>query len=1496
MKKILAIPIFALSIFLVSYGIPDAHATNLELQSNDANKVCEDVLGGSWDGASTCTVQGLVLRSTDTLQIDNDTALSATGTTTNNGTIINNGDMYNDGVLVNHGAINTTSGGIMGNHDILFNSAVINTTSNGFIDNSGIITNSGMIINNGTLENVGRISTTINASSAVINNTGTINLNGRTINEAGTMDNYGNMTNTGTFTNAGIINQYSNYITNDLGGTLTNKLLTVVISNGGEATYDLQSTSYDASDTANSVRFIDSGITAYAYNAPIFPVSTTTTDVVGSGTININGGKITNLGSITNPRFINVNSGTLDNTQGTVNNSGIVTKCGDGIISGTISGNSPVDCTTTTVEPSPSSDSLNNNIVYTVTVTDKTSFPSTPTETVSWDDGGAGGTFSDSGSCALSGSGGSATCTITYTASSSVASVTITASYGGDAVHSTSSGTSVLDVTPDVIISSIELQDQDSCNSIGGTWDGSLNTCTVVGFTLDSGNTLKVDSGINLINTGSINNLGIITSFGTITNSGNVTNSGTLTNNGTLTNAGQTNSTNYIDTASAVINNTGTINLNGRTINEAGTMDNYGNMTNTGNFTNAGIINQYSNYITNDLGGTLTNKPLTITVQTGSGTGYTVTYDLQSTSYDASDTANSVRFIDSGVPAYAYNAPIFPVSTTTTDVVDAGTININGGKITNLGSITNPRFINVNSGTLDNNGTITNTDLIQLLQGATLNNYGSVANSDSITNDGTINNDCTSVFNGGVTGNQPVTLCDTTFIEVSPVPLAKRGGNGPALFANAGSPFTFTATVFDTLTSSNIPSSSVFWYVNGTFLTSCPLSPSSTQDFASCPISYTPKTLPQFLILNATYGGDEEHHSSTHSYNLEMEQIDTIPPTTTAIPSGTEGADNWYISPVSITLSAVDNPGGSGVQSTSYSLDGGPQVTYSGPFTVTGDGNHTLTYNSTDNAGNVESPHILYVPIDTTPPVIMVPSNVTMAATGPQTVVTLGTATANDAVDGPVSVSNNATASYPVGVTIIQYTATDLAGNTATAYQSVTITDTTPPVLTLPVQVTAQATGPSGATVTYTVSATDLVDGPVTPVCIPPSGSTFAFGTTLVTCTATDAHNNQATGTFNVIVQNNVPPTLSITSPANNAIVNTATVKVSGTASDVVSISKISWKVDTGTISTVSGITPGPNVNWSFTTSSLSLGIHTIQVNATDSAGLVAISTVSITYAAPTYSIPPPSGSGQITFSSNAGGFTSLSSIQPSSLPTSPPPGSYPLGFFSWDITGFAPATSVTITVTSPTMLYHQSQYFKLVGGVWVSVPVTVHGNTMTFVISDNGPFDGDKTTGVITDPAAVAAPTDGRVTGGGNIGKGTNFSFDVRSDLDKTNSITGNLDYNDRYAKLDLDSNNVSFLSVDTTTSQATFAGTGDYDRHDKHDRHDISDTFIVTISDPDKSGSRDMFSITVTDPTGNIIYQNSGTVNGHIEIHKFADRDDPSDSGVQHGGNNNNGNKNSH
>lgn len=84
--------------------------------------------------------------------------------------------------------------------------------------------------------------------------------------------------------------------------------------------------------------------------------------------------------------------------------------------------------------------------------------------------------------------------------------------------------------------------------------------------------------------------------------------------------------------------------------------------------------------------------------------------------------------------------------------------------------------------------------------------------------------------------------------------------------------------------------------------------------------------------------------------------------------------------------------------------------------------------------------------------------------------------------------------------------------------------DTTPPVLSLPDDITAEATDTSGAAVTYTASAMDDVDGPITPTCAPPSGSIFPVGTTTVQCSAMDGAGNTASGAFKVMVSYTAPP------------------------------------------------------------------------------------------------------------------------------------------------------------------------------------------------------------------------------------------------------------------------------------------------------------------------------------------------------------------------------------
>lgn len=89
--------------------------------------------------------------------------------------------------------------------------------------------------------------------------------------------------------------------------------------------------------------------------------------------------------------------------------------------------------------------------------------------------------------------------------------------------------------------------------------------------------------------------------------------------------------------------------------------------------------------------------------------------------------------------------------------------------------------------------------------------------------------------------------------------------------------------------------------------------------------------------------------------------------------------------------------------------------------------------------------------------------------------------------------------------------------------------DTTAPVISnTPSNTTVEATSGSGATVSYTSpTAADNVDGTVGVSCNPASASTFALGTTAVTCSATDRAGNTSSSSFTVTVQDTTAPVIS---------------------------------------------------------------------------------------------------------------------------------------------------------------------------------------------------------------------------------------------------------------------------------------------------------------------------------------------------------------------------------
>jgi hypothetical protein len=136
---------------------------------------------------------------------------------------------------------------------------------------------------------------------------------------------------------------------------------------------------------------------------------------------------------------------------------------------------------------------------------------------------------------------------------------------------------------------------------------------------------------------------------------------------------------------------------------------------------------------------------------------------------------------------------------------------------------------------------------------------------------------------------------------------------------------------------------------------------------------------------------------------------------------------------------------------------------------------------------------------------------------------------AADRVDGRVAAtcSRRLPGAFPLGETTVTCSAEDESKNPTTQAFTIVVEDTTGPVLRLPAGRVVEATGRTGATVDFTVAATDRVSGPVKPTCTPPAGP-FPLATTTVTCSATDARNNASTGTFSITVRDTTAPSLPI--------------------------------------------------------------------------------------------------------------------------------------------------------------------------------------------------------------------------------------------------------------------------------------------------------------------------------------------------------------------------------
>jgi N-acetylneuraminic acid mutarotase len=145
----------------------------------------------------------------------------------------------------------------------------------------------------------------------------------------------------------------------------------------------------------------------------------------------------------------------------------------------------------------------------------------------------------------------------------------------------------------------------------------------------------------------------------------------------------------------------------------------------------------------------------------------------------------------------------------------------------------------------------------------------------------------------------------------------------------------------------------------------------ATDTWAAQPSLLTPRNGPFAAGLNnVLYVGTGNSNGANLTSLEALVAADITPPETSISLTGTAGSNGWYVGAVLVALSATDPDDTASTLTTSYAIDGGTLQTYAGPFSVTGDGVHHVTYFSQDPAGNIEAAHSVTIMIDSTAPAL----------------------------------------------------------------------------------------------------------------------------------------------------------------------------------------------------------------------------------------------------------------------------------------------------------------------------------------------------------------------------------------------------------------------------------------------------------------------------------------------------------------------------------------------
>lgn len=207
-------------------------------------------------------------------------------------------------------------------------------------------------------------------------------------------------------------------------------------------------------------------------------------------------------------------------------------------------------------------------------------------------------------------------------------------------------------------------------------------------------------------------------------------------------------------------------------------------------------------------------------------------------------------------------------------------------------------------------------------------------------------------------------------------------------------------------------------------------------------------------------------------------------------------------------------------------------------------GVHVIEFTSVDANGNSTACEFTVTILEPVPPTITCPESVSVSADPTEcgAIVNYVTPIGEDNCPGVNTALTEGLASgslFPVGITLVEYTATDASGNQVTCSFTVEVTDDVNPIITCPNDIVTGPTTPDcqalvnypapGAIDNCGLASVELIAGLA-------SGSLFPTGVTTIVYEATDVNGNTATCSFTVTVEGENEP--SIVCPSDIVVTN----------------------------------------------------------------------------------------------------------------------------------------------------------------------------------------------------------------------------------------------------------------------------------------------------------------------------------------------------------------------